>query len=253
MLKVARPLIWHDARKPWPKRISGGTCFVLRFEGGLIGITAAHVISAFDEAANEGNAVVSMVRTASINLRDAIIDQDDDLDIATFKVTEEQLVGSEAIALDCRSEWPPPTPDRHREVSLAGYPEILKKPWSEVGGEFAAYVALSHIEDVTPNDIITTHDPQRDTRVRSAPEIPDIGANLSGCSGGPMLMHVERNRLHRWFPVGLIVAGPRAMSGVETRDYDTFRTRRLSFVNPDGSIQHQNVGWLPGRGPSPSG
>ena len=36
-MKVATPLIWHDVRKSCPKRLLGGTCFVLRFDGGLVG------------------------------------------------------------------------------------------------------------------------------------------------------------------------------------------------------------------------
>jgi Hypothetical protein (DUF2513) len=74
---------------------------------------------------------------------------------------------------------------------------------------------------------------------------PDLGANLSGCSGGPVLMHAERNGLHRWFPVGLILRGPRTSSDATLRECDIFRFRRIHFVNADGSIRHQNVGWLP--------
>jgi hypothetical protein len=58
-------------------------------------------------------------------------------------------------------------------------------------------------------------------------------------------MHVERNGSHRWFPVGLILRGPRASLDATLREYDTFRFRRIHFVNADGSISHQNVGWLP--------
>jgi hypothetical protein len=44
-LRVARPLIWHDRTEGWPKLLHGGTCFFLRFERGIIGVTANHVIS----------------------------------------------------------------------------------------------------------------------------------------------------------------------------------------------------------------
>jgi hypothetical protein len=58
-------------------------------------------------------------------------------------------------------------------------------------------------------------------------------------------MHAERNGLHRWFPVRLILRGPRASSDAITLNCDTFRFRRIHFVNTDGSLGHQNVGWLP--------
>lgn len=35
--RVARPLIWHDLKEPWPKALRGGTCFILRFDSGLVG------------------------------------------------------------------------------------------------------------------------------------------------------------------------------------------------------------------------
>jgi hypothetical protein len=59
-----------------------------------------------------------------------------------------------------------------------------------------------------------------------------------------VLMHAERNGLYRWFPVGLILPGPRA-SSASLQGCDIFRFRRVHFVNADGSIRHQNVGWLP--------
>jgi hypothetical protein len=26
-MQVARPLLWHDLKKPWPKHLTGGSCF----------------------------------------------------------------------------------------------------------------------------------------------------------------------------------------------------------------------------------
>jgi hypothetical protein len=244
-VKVARPLIWHDVRESWPKRLLGGSCFILRFHVGLIGVTAEHVITAFEaEKKKRGAAIGCLLRTVPFDLTGAIVDRDDELDIATFSVTEDQLIKSEATEIDCRPEWPPPTPDKGRELSLAGFPDELKKV-SSCPIEFRAYASLPRVEDITYRDIITTYEPQRDIRIRAAPELPDLGANLSGCSGGPVLMHAERNGLHRWVPVGLILRGPRTSSDATLRECDIFRFRRIHFVNADGSIRHQNVGWLP--------
>ena len=250
-MKVARPLVWHDARQSWPKRLLGGSCFILRFDAGLIGVTAEHVIKAFEKTQIEGTSTVCLLRTVLFDLTGRIIDRDPDLDIATFAVTENELVKSEAIEVDCRSAWPPPVPDIGRELSLAGFPEEFKKDYSYHRFEFHAYVSLSRVEDITDRDIIATFEPSRDFRVRAAPEFPDLGANLSACSGGPVLMHAERKGLHRWFPVGLIVGGPKDATrehDVPTdaaREFDIFRFRRIHFVNPDGSINHPNIGWLP--------
>jgi hypothetical protein len=244
-MKVARPLIWHDVRESWPKRLLGATCFILRFDAGLIGVTAEHVIRAFEEAQKQGGETVSPPRTVHFDLTGSIVDRDAELDIATFNVTEDQLTRSEAVAIDCRAEWPPPVPEKGTALSLAGFPNKLKKvsPYSSV--DFRAYVYQTFAEAVTYHNIIATYDPQRDIRVRAAPEFPDLGANLDGCCGGPVLTHVERNGYHQWFPAGLIVLGPGGDATL--REYDTFQFRRIHFVNADGSIKHQDVGWLPNR------
>jgi len=252
-VRSARPLIWHNAKQPWPKRLLGGTCFVLRFDAGLVGVTAEHVVRAFEDAVMRAPTTVCLLRTALLDLANAIIDRDADLDVATFSVTENQLIESKAIAIDCRSEWPPPTPDRGRELSVAGFPQELAglSPWHNV--EFNAFASLCRVEDISDRDIITTYEPERDFRILSAPEFPILGSNLSGCSGGPVLMHVLRNGIHRWFAVGLLVRGPRALSGEKPREFDTYTHRRLHFVKADGSISHQKQGWLPPRLDGPAG
>lgn len=243
-LKSARPLIWHDVREPWPKRLLGGTCFIFRFDAGLIGVTAAHVVGAFEEVVRRNSNFVCLLRTVHFDLKNAVIDQDESLDIATFSVTEDQLIESEAMAVDCRSQWPPPTPDRGTALSVSGFPELFVKPSSYYHTEFRAYVSLTRVEDITDRDIISTFEPERDFRVKAASEFPNLGANLSGCSGGPVLMHVERNGLHRWFPVGLVVRGPRASGEGLPREFDLYQFRRTHFIAPDGSIKRQR-GWLP--------
>ena len=243
-LKSARPLIWHDVRAPWPKRLLGGTCFILRFDAGLIGVTAAHVVEAFEEVVRRNPNVVSLLRTVCFDLTSALIDRDESLDIATFSVTEDQLIESEAMAIDCRSQWPPPAPDRGRELSVGGFPEELVKPSVHDHIGFRGYVSMTRVEDITERDIICTYEPERDFRIVAAPEFPNLGANLSGCSGGPVLMHVERNGLYRWFPAGVVVRGPRASESAVPREYDMYQFRRIHFVEADGSLRRQR-GWLP--------
>jgi hypothetical protein len=239
-MKVARPLIWHNRQENWRKRLSRGSCFILRFDGGLIGITANHVVETFQKACKQESQLGCLLRTTPFDLLGAIIDRDAELDIATFSVTEDQLISSEAVAIDCRLEWPSPMPDKNTALSLAGFPEALNKlsPRSKV--EFRAYVNMCFVEDVTSHDIIATYEPRRDIRVRAASEFPDLGANLSGCSGGPVLIHIERNGCHRWFPVGIIVGGPGKDPTGAMAEFDIIRIRRINAVRHDGTIIRQS-------------
>lgn len=47
-LRGARPLIRHERTEGWPERLGGATCFFLRFARGIIGVTANHVIDAYE-------------------------------------------------------------------------------------------------------------------------------------------------------------------------------------------------------------
>lgn len=242
-LKIARPLVRYNDREPWPKSLSGGTCFILRFDRGLIGVTADHVISAFEEDKLKDVGMRCLLRTVPFDLLGAILARDAVLDIATFAVTEEDLAGSEAVVLDCRStSWPAPVPRRGDPISFGGFPANIAKQSLHFNVTFEAFVSLTMIQDVTRRDIIVTYDPARDSRIVANPELPELGADLSGCSGGPVLVHYERNGLHRWFPVGMMVAGPREQGTGISAEFDMLRFRRIHFIQPDGSIEHPDGG-----------
>src|SRR5690348_17059792 len=88
-LRIARPLVWHDRTLGWPKKLDGGTCFFLRFEHGVIGVTADHVIDAYESAIAANPNIVCQVRaSAAFDLAGAIIDRDSGRDVATFRVSQ---------------------------------------------------------------------------------------------------------------------------------------------------------------------
>ena len=244
-LRIARPLIWHDRTAPLPKAIFGGTCFFLRFESGIVGVTANHVLEVYEKIRSESTSIACQLRTIPFDPIAALIDRDAERDIATFRASEGLLARIEAIALDCRMDWPPPEPDVMRGISLCGFPENMRTSSKDGTAEFGAWGALAAVEDLTEREILVTYDPERDTASRWAPTLPPLGLNLSGCSGGPVIMHGERNGLHRWFPVGIVIAGPRDSGSGASAQFDMVRVRRIHVVQPDGSIQKDDDGWLP--------
>jgi hypothetical protein len=128
-LQVARPLIWHDRTEGWPKRLDGATCFFLRFDIGIVGITANHVVDAYESAVSENPNIVCQLRnSAAFDLPAAIIARDAARDIATFAVPEAVLSQIDAIPLDCRGSWPPPEPQHLWLLSICGFPEWGSKP-----------------------------------------------------------------------------------------------------------------------------
>lgn len=251
-LKVCTPLCWHDRKALFPKPVDGASCFILRFPTRLVGITAAHVVAAYDTARQTIPNFVCQLRMMEFPLHSAIIDRDDKLDIATFDLSEDELEKIEGVPVDCRAWWPPPEPARMRALSLAGLPNLGRTTRADKSALFEAYGALPAVEDFNEDNIWTTYDPNRDRPVGDIPK-PSLGLNLSGCSGGPVLMHCEHNGLHRWFPVGFIVAGPKRdeLNPIDRGavvDVETMRIRRIHIVNKDGTItrsEYETGGWLP--------
>ncbi|MGH7066076.1 MAG: hypothetical protein ACREET_18545 [Stellaceae bacterium] len=244
-LRYARPICWHDQAKTFPKEIVGASCFVLRFATRLVGVTAAHVVRKFQRAKASSPSLVCQLHLMLFDLDGALIDIDDDLDIATFAISEWQLNKTLTDPFDVSTRWPLDDvvkPDA--SIQLVGYPENIRVINSiEKSAVFNAWGALDFIQDYNEREIILTYEPDK---VLGAPTKPPLGYNMSGCSGGPGIVHELRaSNLHVWYPVGLIVEGPRFGEG-DSAAFDIIRVRRIDFVQADGHIRRE-MGWLPGR------
>jgi hypothetical protein len=165
------------------------------------------------------------------------------LDIATFGLSEDELTQIQGTALDCTAQWPPPTPKSMTAVSLAGFPEVMRDiNRIDRSAKFRAYVALTTIEDFNDREIFFTFDPARDQPLLDGIDRPPLGFNMSGCSGGPVLMHGMRDGRHRCFPIGIIVKGSGDSPKGEFQEFDSIRARRIHFVQEDGCIEYPQTG-----------
>src|SRR5260221_426966 len=80
-LRYGRPICWHDNGKPFPKDVTGASCFFLRFSTGYVGVTAAHVVREYQRARTATASLVCQLHLMPFNLEGALIDIDDTLDI----------------------------------------------------------------------------------------------------------------------------------------------------------------------------
>lgn len=242
-LKVCIPLYWHDRAVRWPKRVRGASCFAIRFSDRIVGITAAHVLEEYRSDRLQTATLVCQLGNAEFDLNGAVIDKD--LDLTTFAVSEADL-GSGRIAIDCSKEWPPPTPDHGRALSLVGFPEVTREVQPDLSAVLGAYGALAVVDAITDREIVVTYEPTLVRPLAGAPQgLPPLRFNMSGCSGGPAITHGMRNGLHRWFPVGIIVGGSGASAGGAMEQFDMIRIRRINRVRQDGTIDRPSLGWLP--------
>jgi len=242
-LRWARPICWHDGDRPFPKDVTGASCFFLRFRDCHIGVTAAHVVRHFQRAKAGTPSLVCQVHLMVFDLETALIDISDDLDIATFSISERDLKISLSDAFDVSSQWPPDdVVKRDAPIQLVGYPENIRiiDP-RDRSAVFQAWGAFDFVEDFTEGEILLVYNPEK---VMGAPTKPPLGYNMSGCSGGPAIIHTTRHGLHRWYPAGLITGGPK-LGGGAAADFDMIRVRRIDCVGSDGRIRIAETGWLP--------
>ena len=240
-LRYGRPIYWHDREQAFPKRITGASCFFLRFSGAYVGVTAAHVVREYQMALNSIGSLVCQLYLEPFDLDGALIDIDDEIDIATFSISERQWKETSSNAFDVSLSWPPKGAiARRAKIQLIGYPENIRliDP-IERTGVFQAWGALGFVEDISDREIIVVYDPK--TTI-GTPTRPPLGYNMSGCSGGPAIIHEDRNGLHLWHPVGLIIGGS-ALSQGEATEFDMIRIRRIDCIEVGGRIRRSETGW----------
>ncbi len=224
----------------------GGTCFFLRFANGIIGVTANHVMEALQKAVADNSDIVCQIRTSKpLDLLGLITDRCLESDIATLRISEKLIEAIGATVIDCTGDWPPPEPVVGRAVMFCGFPEAERAtPEPGVLSVFSCG-SLAMIDAMTTRDVIVTYDPARDEEAPWAPWKQPLGYNMSGCSGGPVLSLGTRNGLQRWFPVAMIIAGPRGKGTGEAEGWDMITMRRINGIQPDGIIKREDSGWLP--------
>ena len=243
-LRYGRPIYWHDAARPFPKDVTGASCFFLRFSTTCVGVTAAHVVRKYLDAKTAVSTLVCQLQMAQFDLEAALIDIDDSQDIATFSITERTLTDTDTDPFDVSSFWPSKNVvKRGAAIQLVGYPENIRIiNSSEHSALFQAWGALGFVEDYTDSDIWLVYNPE--TAI-GAPVAPPVGYNMSGCSGGPAVIHETRGGLHLWHPVGLIIGGSKEGEGEMTK-FDMIRVRRIDNIETSGCIRRTiGVGWLP--------
>ena len=258
MLYFARPFYWHAGAQRQDNQIEGGTAFIVQFGGRYIGITADHVIEAYLGALRQNPGLVCQLSSGRISPERNIIARSAALDIATFSISAVEVATYNANTIDCTGAWPPPEVAADETVSLAGYPEHMRVPTKPGHMDFPAWGALLQTEDVSDREIICTYDPKREFAAPWAPEgKPPLGYNLSGSSGGPVVLHKAMNGIHRMIPVGVVIQGPTGLAPGEQQPgdrsqlgefagFDRFRIRRLSCMREDGTIiDDASGGWLP--------
>ena len=227
-------ICWHDPTIPPPKYSRAASCFALKFREKLIGVTAAHVVKAFLEEKQKIPALTCQLRhLGDFDLEGALIDCDTEIDLATFNLTEAQLVEIRSPAFNCQNIWPPPEPQIGWAGAFAGFAEYLFRPDENfrVNADCLAG-GVSQIE-VGRSEIRMTYEPQTAKTIGNIPMMmvirlprePPISwprSAASRLSSSPVRRHCkEATQAIRFVPT--IVASAGRIRSAVRREIDAYQ------------------------------
>lgn len=238
----AMPLYWiysEGARY----RVRNGTAFFLDTGQAVFGVTACHVISQMRSDREQHDILATQISTdpgVAIDFDGAnrILDEDERIDIATFRIELDQIKRSgKTVLRGHQSAWPPAPPQQDRGVYYSGYPEIESLWQAPEEVNFGALPGSGIASSVNDHTISTQISREHLIDVLGL-GIPPENYNFSGMSGGPMLTVIQ-GVLRGWRLAGIIYEGPNILNTVERpgiEGLEIIRARRADFINPDGTL-----------------
>lgn len=227
------PLAWIYAENRLPVIPSNGSAFLLDCGYGPFLVTAAHVYAGFKTALAAHSDAKAIVGETIIPLDERLIATDRAHDVATFRVTAEEVASlhryGKVPLTGSQVSWPPEPPLVDHGVFFVGFPgdqrRLLSYTRGKVHVEFGAYTALAAASSVSATGIslLFEHEQTFDSGLRLLMPTRD---NMGGCSGAPILTFVEERGLFTWRLGGVV---NEAVDGV-------IKAARADCLNSDGSI-----------------
>ena len=225
--RLTAPFNWYAPEEPLGSRtLGGGTICFIHTGDRLLGVTAAHIHRACVATFEEDPATACQIGGHSFDPMEHLIEIDDDLDLATYSLSEIQTNAAGAD-IHAPPTWPPePTEDLYM---IGGWP--WRSTVERAGSSTHDFLLLIGQLN-SRSDRILGMETHRSTSLPygSASLPPDL--NIGGMSGGPMYM-LTLEPLIRLEMVGIIYE--------YHESYEFILARPLSRVAADGSLNRDPV------------
>lgn len=225
--------------------ISNGTAFIVDLGEGPFGVTAHHVIekALSPEVGTVGlfpkrfkKPAVPLVEMPAFG--DRIIDGNSDRDIATFRVTGDEVARLGVSTLTTQPSMPT---EGAGGIGFIGYPgtqrDIVSIHRGQEGPEmtlsWAVFPGFGVAASVSDRQITFQFDRSELTDPPSGFSPPDPNLNVGGMSGGPLLKKCETSSgIEYWAPAGVITQGELR----EDLNGGFLFASRLDGLQKDGSL-----------------
>ncbi len=228
-----------------------GSAFFIDTGAALFGVTAAHVIRGMQTACAEGGAISCQIGadlSFDITDSDCLIAIDDDIDIATFRISANELRAlGKTVLTGHQNRWPPSPPQPERGVTYSGFPGVSTVWLGRREVSFGVCSAAGVASSVSDTDVCSMIERQHLLDVMGT-GLPPNNFNFGGMSGGPMLTVIEQRGLRSWQLAGVIYQGPNPSGDTEQAiaGLEIIRARRAHFILPDGRLDLRR--WAETRG-----
>ena len=202
--RCCRPLFWYEPPARDASRILNFATVSLIHTGERpLGITAAHVVSAYLEARSTNSDLVVQIGNKVGPLHERILDRSDSLDLCTLDFSEAEIEGMGASLHHSPYVWPPKPPDKGCGVFFAGYPSVSQdSPERRIAWDCASGLLVA--DSVESDRIMMALDREYwepDPALREPAEDERWG----GVSGGPLFSLVQSDSLISWRFSGIVV------------------------------------------------
>lgn len=235
------PLFWVIRDENGQIRPRNGTAFFLDAGNGSFAVTANHVIEGWRRDRSERKA--SPLHLGSeyhldLDKRNAIIAAHEEIDIATFRVSETEIRATgKTVYRGYQKTWPPRAPEEGKGIYYAGFPGVGTIPAAPdefsfvvaTGGGIATSVSEKDVSNLIEREHIFA---------TLGDGVPPENYDFRGMSGGPMLAVFDYKGVRVSALAGVLYEGPNASPDSEQAiaGLEIVRARRAHFILPDGSL-----------------
>jgi hypothetical protein len=233
-LEFAVPLWWVSKDQTNAPKLRNGSAFLVNQGHGIFAVTAAHVLAEYIAVKTTAEKIVCQLGSLEFDPEARLISRQEQLDIATFRVTDEEAkqIGKRIVLSD-PPFWEPLAPGVGEFAFFAGFPAQTRGLSST--GDFitAPYFAMPPITSVTDHQIACRF--KRETMIDlSGDGLPPQGYDIGGISGGPLLMPtlVRQDGVEGaiWRLAGVVVQAAKGEL------FDQIVARRSNYIHCDGKI-----------------
>jgi hypothetical protein len=227
-------LFWRYQSKvletpPWPRQ---GSVFFLDCGRGPFAVTAGHVFEQFVEDRQLRRVLGYQIANIGFDPEERLIawGKKLNIDIATFRVTPEEIAATgKKVLRGTNGAWPPP-PNPKGAVFLGGFPGCERDQIGPDAVVFGFYGAMPMLTSFTDHQLCCQFEREEWVDVRGL-GLPPVGYDLGGASGGPMLAPVFSDGAWGWLLVG-VISRARSIDG-----FERVTAVRAHFIQPDGQLR----------------